>query len=437
MNPVEAAVAAMRNGTTTRPDGAGPPSGPLAELVDVYRRWLHLPDVGAVYTAVGTVAANLLPGDPVWTLIVGPPSSGKTEAINPIASLPYVHPVSVVTPAALLSGTSAKQREQGATGGVLRAIGDDRLGILFMKDFTSVLEQHRDARGEALAALREVYDGHYDRALGTGGGRVLSWRGKCGLIGAVTPAIDRHHAVMATMGERVILYRLSVADPAEQARRRLRNRSAESAMRDDMARVLVDLFDRFDPAAPPPPRSNIEDEWLVRLAVFTVNARTGVDRDGYSREVELMPTIEAPARFAGQLAQLWTGMLAVGVSRPDSYEVVGRIAWDSVPEMRRRVLQTLHAVGPSLQSTITQRTDIPSTSCQRTLEDLRLLGLVDGERQPGTGTTAAWLWSLSDQAARMWPDASPEKSGTTHTQYSASRVLEDFSGEAHRGTAPE
>jgi hypothetical protein len=36
-------------------------------------------------------------------------------------------------------------------------------GILLCKDFTSVLSQNRDTAKQAMAALREVYDGSWDR----------------------------------------------------------------------------------------------------------------------------------------------------------------------------------------------------------------------------------------------------------------------------------
>jgi hypothetical protein len=79
---------------------------------------------------------------------------------------------------------------KGATGGLLRQIGS--FGVLLVKDFTSVLAMNRDARAEARAALREVYDGAWARPVGTDGGRVLECRGKCGLVGAVTPVYDQY-----------------------------------------------------------------------------------------------------------------------------------------------------------------------------------------------------------------------------------------------------
>src|SRR5262249_53080667 len=128
----------------------------LATTLEVYGRWLHLPDTGAVEVVLGTVAANRLEGDPGWTLRVGPPGGGKSEAINSVAGLPDVHPTATLTEASLLSGTSTKERAQAAKGGLLREVGD--FGIIVCKDFGSVLSMNRDARAIVLAAFREIYD---------------------------------------------------------------------------------------------------------------------------------------------------------------------------------------------------------------------------------------------------------------------------------------
>jgi hypothetical protein len=43
------------------------------QTLAVFTRWLILPDPTPVYALLGTVAANLLEGDPVWLGIIGPP----------------------------------------------------------------------------------------------------------------------------------------------------------------------------------------------------------------------------------------------------------------------------------------------------------------------------------------------------------------------------
>src|SRR6266542_905419 len=199
----------------------------IAEVVTVFRRWLHLPDPAPLLAVLGAVAANRLDGDPVWLLLVGPPGGGKSELLQAVSCLPNVFPAATLTEAALLSGTPKKEHADGAKGGLLRAIGE--FGIIVAKDFGSVLSMNRDARAAVLAALREVYDSAWTRHVGTDGGRTLTWTGKVGLIAGCTPTIDRHYAVMGAMGERFVLYRLPEVSSCDQASQALLNAGKETA----------------------------------------------------------------------------------------------------------------------------------------------------------------------------------------------------------------
>ena len=62
-------------------------------------------------------------------------------------------------------------------------------------------------------------DGSWDRPVGADGGKTLHWDGKLGMVAGVTTAVDRHHAVMDSLGSRFALYRSEVDERAEQARR--------------------------------------------------------------------------------------------------------------------------------------------------------------------------------------------------------------------------
>jgi hypothetical protein len=267
-----------------------------AQCVATYRRWLYLPDPGALYVALGTVAANLSPGDPIWLALVGPPGSGKTETINPLASLDFVYPAATLTEPALLSGVPHKQRASNAKGGLLRQIGE--FGILLCKDFTSVLAQNRDARSAVLAALREIYDGSWTRHVGSDGGVTLHWSGKLGIVSGCTPSIDVHHAVMAAMGERLMLYRLPGSDPDTVAKNALRHIGKERAMRAELTEAVRALLDSIDRGRKPAALTDSERQRVADLADFAVRCRSAVERDGYDHEVLFQPEPEGPGRFA-------------------------------------------------------------------------------------------------------------------------------------------
>jgi DNA-binding transcriptional ArsR family regulator len=371
---------------------SSPTYSALSGVVQTFQSWLHLPDVSPLLAVLGAVAANRLEGDPVWLVLVGPPGGGKSEILAALAGLPDVHPTATLTEAALLSGTPKRERDVEARGGLLRAIGD--FGIVLCKDFGSVLSMNRDARAAVLAALREVYDGSWTRHVGTDGGRTLAWSGKVGLVAGCTPTIDRHHAVMGAMGERFVLFRLPEVDASEQARYALAHAGHERQMRSELGDAVVSLFD----VAPSEPRSlaAAERERLVSLAVLVVRARSAVERDGYSREVELIPEAEAPTRLAVVLERLLAGMDVIGVDRAVAWNVAARAALDSIPALRRSVMEELARQPERVEtSSVAEALGYPTPTTRRALEDLTAHGVASRFKQ---GEGRADEWALTDWA---------------------------------------
>jgi len=397
---------------------------PLDETVAVFRRWLHLPDPAALYAVLGAVAANRLPGDPVWLLLVGSPSSGKSEILQAIGSLPDVYPTATLTEGGLLSGTPKREMEKAASGGLLRTIGE--FGILLAKDFGSVLSLHHDTRSQVLAALREVYDGSWTRTLGTDGGKALHWEGKVGLIAGCTPTIDRHHAVMGAMGERFVLLRLTPTDAHDQGRKALAHAKRSTQMRAELGAAVAALFEQA--LDEPPEHTEADEERLVNLAVLTVRCRSAVERDGHTREVELIPEPEAPARLAIVLDRLLAGLTAIGADHETAWRVIEATALDSIPALRRKVvIALLDGMGGGLStSAVATLIGYPRKTTERTLDDLVAHGVVTVTR-PGRGD--ANTWRISDWTIEHWLAAtSPDKSGRVISSTSCTHT-DDLSGE--------
>ena len=241
----------------------------IGQTLAVFERWLILPNKTPVYAVLGTVAANLLPGDPVWLGVIGPPSSAKTEILNSISMLPRVVQAATLTPAGLLSGTSKKQYDKEAKGGLLRQIGD--FGIIALKDFGSVLSMRPDAKAEILAALREIYDGAWTRHLGTDGGRTLSWSGKIALLFAATGVIDAHYGVIGAMGDRFLLSRLAPVEKGQFSRALQHMGAGTTRMRKELAEAVAGLFAGRRPE--PRPISPEEIDRIDRMIMLVVRLR--------------------------------------------------------------------------------------------------------------------------------------------------------------------
>lgn len=349
----------------------------LQALLGVFQRWLHLPDPGPVLVTLGAYAANLMTGDPVWLLLVGPPGSGKTEILQSLAGEKAVRLVGTITEAGLLSGSPRKERPRGAKGGLLREIG--KFGVVALKDFTSILSMHREGRQRLLAAFREIFDGSWVRILGSDGGLVLPWSGKLGLLGGVTETIDRHHEVMSTMGERFVLYRMPELDPQEVARQALRADEQSPAMRRELQQAVSRFLKRCKVSRKPIPAC--QEEWLVHLALLVARARSAVERDGYSREIELVASTEVPGRIAKSLGRLHAGLRAIGVGEALARDLACKVGFDSLPAARRRLIESLaQAEGPVGLGQLAGHIRLPKTVTRRHLEDLQAHGVVEAQR---------------------------------------------------------
>jgi hypothetical protein len=358
---------------------------PLDQVLEVFNRWLLLPDRTPILAVLGAVAANFLPGDPVWLGLIGPPSSAKTEILNSTSQLPHVVPAATLTPAGLLSGTPRKQRAKNAAGGLLQELGD--FGIIALKDFGSILSMRPDMKAEVLGCLREIFDGAWTRHLGTDGGRTLHWRGKVGLIFASTGVIDSHHSVIGSMGDRFLLCRLAPVQKG-QFRHALRHIGpANGRMRKELAEAVVHLF--AGRRAEPTPIDDKEVARLDETLSLVVRLRAAVERDRHSREIEATHGAEGTARLGLQLERLLAGLDVLRVERKQALTIVENVALDSVPPLRRAAYESVRDNGEMDTTEVATTLGLPTNTVRRALEDLDCYGLVKRQSQ-GKGKADKW-----------------------------------------------
>jgi hypothetical protein len=387
----------------------------LDQTIATFRRWLSLEDASPVMAVAAALVANRAPGDPVWLLLVCAPSTGKTEILSATSGLPWVIPAAKVTEASLLSGTSKKERTKDATGGLLRLVGE--FGVLLAKDFTSVLAQNADARNEAMAALRETYDGEWHRPVGTDGGRVLSWKGKCGLIGGVTPALDQYSQVLTALGDRFVLLRMPDADVDEFGAAALRHGDQEQQMRNELRLAIAGLVEHTPTSHVNKPRTREEGAQLVRLAAYTARARTAVARDSH-HDVLYLPQVEGPGRLVKAYARLLGGLEAIGCNSETAWATLTRIAVDCAPALRTRFIRAVLAQdGPARTSDIAAKTGTVTKTASRYLEDLSLLKLVE-RRKLNAADNSPDLWIATPWLRQYFPESETNKYPPAHQDIS-------------------
>jgi hypothetical protein len=370
----------------------------IEDTLQVFRSWLVLSSSTPVYAILGAVAANLLPGDPVWLGLIAPPSSAKTELLNSITGLPHVVQAATITPSGLLSGTPNKQHDKGARGGLLRQIGS--FGIICLKDFGSVLSMHAETRAETLAALREVFDGAWTRHLGSAGGKSLSWKGKVAVIFAATEVIDAHHSVIGAMGDRFLISRLKPVTGKKQFTCALKHAGTGiGQMRKELATAVIRVFASRHTTA-----SQIneeETEAIGKAIALAVRLRGAVARDYRSREIEAIYGAEGTARIGLALERLLAGLETLGMNRKKALSIVEEVALDSVPPLRRRAYDCVCKYSNVETTDVAIALDLPTTTTRRILEDLAAHGLVVRTSQ-GAGKPDLWdrsTWEAEEAKA--------------------------------------
>jgi hypothetical protein len=372
----------------------------VSPINDLHQRCLHWfgkhydLDATDVVMAASAVEKFNDGSDPLWPLVVGGPGGGKTETVMPLRGCGGLVVSTISSDAALLSGTPQKERKKNATGGLLRQLGDR--GVLIVKDMTSILSLHPNMRAQIMAALREIYDGHWYRDIGADGGRRLEWSGRIAIVGAVTTAWDRAHAAVAQMGDRFVLLRMdSTQHRLDSGRKAIANTGGETGMREELATLAAGVIDAVN-AGDPPELDETESERILAAADLVSLSRTAVDYD-YRGDVIDAHAPEAPTRLGKQLAQVMRGTIAIGLTRESALRLAIRCARDSMPPLRLEIIDDLAANPYSTTTDVRKRVGRPRNTVDRQLQALHMLRVVEVDEEPrAEGGASWWRYTLAE-----------------------------------------
>ena len=362
----------------------------FAELETGIKKYMLLADTGIIKLIVSILAANQLPIVPPWIMIVGASAGGKSMILNGIKEVPGIVKIDDMTTNTFLSGQ--KNSNIDKSNSLLDNLPQNP--ILCFSDFTTMISKNKEVRAEIFGQMRRVWDGDMHKK--TGAGVNKSWEGKKtpGLIAGVTTEIYQVLPEMASMGERMILYHLTMPDRkavAKFAIRRLNDREDEV--------TIKTLFNKFINELPIPQLlpifpDKLEDE-LIDLADLATRARSSIARDQYDHnKAQLMVhDLEMPTRLLKTIMAVATGMAAVNGNADlpaDDQHILYRLALDSIPMNRKLVLNCLTEYDNQKSEDVQIRLNMDKGVIDRTLQDLNSLGVVVKYKGMGSGFT----WQL-------------------------------------------
>jgi hypothetical protein len=382
-------------------------AGSVNELLELLSGYVQLDDPGHVWFTLAVAVSAALDGDPLWGMLIGPSSSGKTEAVRALDRL--AEPIDELTAPALLSWTHGKAPRPT---GVLTRIGER--GLVTVGDFSTVLAtSDRGGRDQLFALLRRAYDGQVTRDLGNAP-VPLRWSGRLTLLAACTPAIDNYASHSDQLGPRWLYYRLTAGSSQTKraASRKARLRPGDlGRLRSQAAQLAAQLVAAAQPQAASLMVSETAAERLDDLAIVCCFGRASVPRNAYGRrEIEGLAIIEEPPRLVGQLLLLAKGLLALGLPEPATMGLCRRAALDSIPQVRRRLLQALATVDEVTVSEAARRVGCDRRVARMGLEELAAIGLAacpalededPEELEEAHGRWSAHPWRLTGPDAAL------------------------------------
>lgn len=360
----------------------------LEEAKRVFNKWLYLEDDSFLDVVFGTIIANRFDADPTWLMIIAPAGGTKSETIRSLFESQETYDLSSLTSSSLISGDT-------------EAEGDPSLlpkldgKVVLIKDFTLILELHREERKEILGTLRDAYDGEAAKAFGTG--EVKRYHSQFGLVTGVTPVIDQYSAVQSSLGERFLKIRPQIGDQKKQAAKALVNAQNKEKMREELQRaahgVLAKDYDKLP---------DYEDglvEKLISLAQFTAIGRSSVNRGHGGKEILSDPAAEIPTRLVQQFGTLAKGIAIVKDHRvvgEVEYKLIKQIARDTIARRDEKVLKALwdnRNDGKLKNSELAKAVNYNTSTTKRICEDYHLLGAIDRE---GGGKGKSFKWKLTE-----------------------------------------
>lgn len=281
----------------------------LDEIKQQVREYYYMEDDSIVDISLACIIANRLQlGEPVWLIIIGESSGGKSQILRPLAMTDdkYIHKLDDITENTFLSGANLGKDEAGEKIDVSLLTRIGKTGMLSISDLTVLFSRNQESRNAILSQFRMIYDGEMTKRSGNNP-NPLNWKGYIGVIAGSTPSIYSHFEEVADMGERFMYYRLKPYDQRKATQlalsRDLKGKELDEHLSDLYAGYIKDVV-----------TSNKDTktitllpeqlERIIDIAMIAERMRTVTKVNRYTGDIERIPTTAMPMRTAIQFLNI-------------------------------------------------------------------------------------------------------------------------------------
>lgn len=383
----------------------------LAELKAEIQKYQYFERTSVIDVVLAaTLATQLQIGDPIWLVVIGASSGGKSQILRPVAMTnpKFIHRIDDITENTFLSGMAVTkaQKAKGQLGGnsLLHRIGPR--GIIVISDLTVLFSKNSESKTTILSQFRMLYDGEMVKFSGMTD-EPIAWKGKLGVISGSTPSIYSHFEEVADMGERFIYYRMEEYDRKKAAQlainRGVSAHDVDNILKDKYTEYLRGVIEWFDGDRGLADKLRLDEdtqEWIVRVALFAERLRASVHTDWKGENIDRVPVMAYPTRVVLQLRALGLGLLAMklhegnGLGEEEKH-VLGRCAYSLANEEKRACLRILGSIGHNERlrtTTIADKIGLNTAVIGRVLQGMAATGVLER-----SGDESGLSWRIKER----------------------------------------
>lgn len=367
----------------------------LPELKLEVQKYQYIEDTNIIDVVLAAnIATRLKLGDPVWLIIIGASSGGKSQILRPMAltDAEFIHRVDDLTENTFLS---AAQGAGGADLSLLTRIGPK--GMIVISDLTVIFSKSPESRQAILSQLRMIYDGEMTKHAGNKA-EPMTWKGYLGVLAGSTPSVYRHFQEVADMGERFIHYRMRDYD-AKKATKLALGRKIYGKELDDVLSSLYTEYIKEIVKGADVEKTIITEEVkqrIIDVAYLAEKIRTPVMVD-FKGIVTHIPIAAMPMRVALQLITMAKALMVMRGKDLDENDltILDWCAYSLANEEKRACLKVFASVlwskGISTQ-TMADEIGLNTDITNNILQNLSAVGVVRR-----SGSNQQLLWYIGDE----------------------------------------
>lgn len=317
----------------------------LIELKQEIEKYQYLEDTNIIDVSISSIIATRLKiGDPIWLVIIGASSGGKSQILRPLSLTDekFMHRVDDLTENTFLSGMNTGKGNGDPS--LLNRIGP--LGMIVMSDLTVLFSKNSESKNAILSQFRMIYDGEMVKYSGTSD-KSIKWKGYLGILAGSTPSIYGHFEEVSDMGERFIYYRMKDYDPEKATRLAMSRKVYGKELDDKLAGMYADYikevvtgYDGTDIILP----QNMLDR-ILQISMFAEKVRTVAHTDFY-KTIDRIPVSAMPMRVALQLISIAKGLYIMrkGDLSEKDLDIIDWCGYSLANEEKRACLKVLGSV---------------------------------------------------------------------------------------------